>query len=1095
MSRHQAALDTRIASRRRAATLMATALALLTARASVAETADVHPVIRVGVVDFSQVPKSMASVKAILDDAAATQGGSRFGRPIDFEILSGNYYQVLSWMKTSQIDAAIVSPFIAYLLVRDGATQLFELAEPGKGERFHYATIGLRRKAAGKWREGTSAEAVAMFERLLCGLLDTPAPSDDDLPADLPDADADYGGKPHCDSISGKADVAPINPAVVELNAVSHLSTSGLIAPMMFVKRWFAHQRRRVENPKVFLHRLGQVIRFRFSHNLPENDLDTEADKAFLLSFDYAATKDASYPADDPTMIPNDSFVVTRQGMDRLFLGAPNNAERRWVPSISLSEPNKGGYDKVLELSALQTKFQSQIETLFDVGSTDVDPVIPRPDVDGLRSLFHGWYEMEDFAFTIPETLDFLRKDQIVADKQKLALVLPGGGVKATYQAVLLDTLYKRRDLVNESATPLQRDRRSLVVNTVIGTSGGALMGLFTSLLDEATTASGTALTNHWLTTNASTKGRPATIARIVASNSKVFPWISVPRYVSLWFILLIVAFVFFLGNKAGAREPIQGTPFVGHLPSLGLCVLVIGTPVLVGYAITHAGTHVPQGQQGACHPELQEYLPLVEGWLYTVLLVAAHHLWTCGKRVPRGARSWAALGAFVLGAGVSLGALALERRTSPFTLPVLGWRVWLPSVLIAFGALISVGGLIVAGWRGKCGYQLEAERDYFAGLAMIAVTMVGALGLIGVGVSLGWYTYLELTGSYWLALLGSGLGAALVALAVRNVSRRSKDAPGASRLTRMAFTGFEYLNRSQRFMLRLDSSPIWTLTFVTLGGLILWLGFVTPALYANTKAEAFFESEVKDVVKQATPGDSFDLKTTLIVTTTNLKRMDDQQVLLPPDFYFCFGLSCPSKPSLGFYTSPTPTVNRQKIVDAVFASGSPFPIFPGHFVSSQAMTLIDGGFAHNTPVEAARKVDARQILIVNSSSSEMDPRYLRRESRSRRDRRASELVHNLKRLPGFLFDRSQEMDRKASSAFTVVAITPADDGDDAPFLGDFRPVTIRRMFTNAHRDLSGGRVGSIVSVGLPPAPLARLTAPPAYTAPDRVPPVRRIAP
>jgi predicted acylesterase/phospholipase RssA/ABC-type phosphate/phosphonate transport system substrate-binding protein len=60
-------------------------------------------------------------------------------------------------------------------------------------------------------------------------------------------------------------------------------------------------------------------------------------------------------------------------------------------------------------------------------------------------------------------------------------------------------------------------------------------------------------------------------------------------------------------------------------------------------------------------------------------------------------------------------------------------------------------------------------------------------------------------------------------------------------------------------------------------------------------------------------------------------------------------------------------------ILDYVIASGTIFPFFPPHSVAgmetfSKGLSLVDGGFAHNTPVEAAERWDATHIIVIEAS-------------------------------------------------------------------------------------------------------------------------------
>ena len=86
------------------------------------------------------------------------------------------------------------------------------------------------------------------------------------------------------------------------------------------------------------------------------------------------------------------------------------------------------------------------------------------------------------YAFTIHESLRLLAQQQRSSDQSDLALVLPGGGVKAAYQSKIVDHLYKGNLLRNAD---LGEKNGTLLVNSVLGTSGGALLGYFVAQLGE----------------------------------------------------------------------------------------------------------------------------------------------------------------------------------------------------------------------------------------------------------------------------------------------------------------------------------------------------------------------------------------------------------------------------------------------------------------------------------------------------------------------------------------------------------------------------------------------------------------------------------
>src|SRR6185436_9007246 len=107
---------------------------------------------------------------------------------------------------------------------------------------------------------------------------------------------------------------------------------------------------------------------------------------------------------------------------------------------------------------------------------------------------------------------------------REIALVLPGGGVKAAYQTRIVDELYSHRYLTN-AAVASSNDPSTLAVRNVIGTSGGALLGYFVSQLRQ----------------------EPAELFDILwrvngryLASTDVFGWTDLLRYVSIVFSFLI---------------------------------------------------------------------------------------------------------------------------------------------------------------------------------------------------------------------------------------------------------------------------------------------------------------------------------------------------------------------------------------------------------------------------------------------------------------------------------------------------------------------------------------------------------------------------
>jgi predicted acylesterase/phospholipase RssA len=147
-----------------------------------------------------------------------------------------------------------------------------------------------------------------------------------------------------------------------------------------------------------------------------------------------------------------------------------------------------------------------------------------------------------------------------------------------------------------------------------------------------------------------------------------------------------------------------------------------------------------------------------------------------------------------------------------------------------------------------------------------------------------------------------------------------------------------------------------------------------------------------------------------------------------------------------------------------VFASGSPFPAFPPRRVpgpNGDLEPLVDGGYSNLVPIEAAANLDAVQALVVHSSNPlppPAEPGVLANL--------AGPLVHNVPRLFGFLYQRSQQLDRRSRSLLFVVSLAPPYRAD-WPLLTDFRRATVARMVEAADEAFEE-RIGLVESWGPP---------------------------
>jgi predicted acylesterase/phospholipase RssA/ABC-type phosphate/phosphonate transport system substrate-binding protein len=98
----------------------------------------------------------------------------------------------------------------------------------------------------------------------------------------------------------------------------------------------------------------------------------------------------------------------------------------------------------------------------------------------------------------------------------------------------------------------------------------------------------------------------------------------------------------------------------------------------------------------------------------------------------------------------------------------------------------------------------------------------------------------------------------------------------------------------------------------------------------------------------------------------------------MPGDLYFYAPAALPESPApadrrflrLGEEATP-----ERDLLDVVVGSASIFPLFPGRALRPDAnYALVDGGFAHNIPVEAAVRWNASQVLVIEASPEDSGP-------------------------------------------------------------------------------------------------------------------------
>ncbi len=429
-------------------------------------------------------------------------------------------------------------------------------------------------------------------------------------------------------------------------------------------------------------------------------------------------------------------------------------------------------------------------------------------------------------------------------------------------------------------------------------------------------------------------------------------------------------------------------------------------------------------------------------------------------------------------------------------------------TLLLCIGlAFLLIGGIA---WVYASGsrYQLRMPRNFLAAFFLVLAHAV-AVSLVMFGVILAlpdWLSPLELTREYWLWLLVTstvfGLGLILL-----GVFRRH-----SGKAIRTLRRGLVYLcshHPNGDFITR----RFLRMAVLSVFSLVWWNAIIAPALYGNGMARSYlegamvrFNDESKKGVKVAAlsgiapsqdeSGFRFSPTSRFIAPANILEKDGTRYFLFVPRGEHC--PSIPRRPASGAQwllhrmdgktggpCKPIPEDRKKHLKSVVFASGSPFPIFPAHRVPSLSVeeakagttvvepdspALVDGGYSNNIPVDAARTVSAEQVLIVESSNP-LGPEKAAAIGGGRMPKLSGKLVENLGRLPGFLFERSQQVDRLSRQDLFVVSLSPSREWKNWPPLFDFRDTTVERMEELADVDLEL-RSGMVQSWGRPSFPL-----------------------
>jgi predicted acylesterase/phospholipase RssA len=687
-----------------------------------------------------------------------------------------------------------------------------------------------------------------------------------------------------------------------------------------------------------------------------------------------------------------------------------------------------------------------------------------------------GSRQHRHFRFTVPELFAIMRDaDTARPGDDPFGLVLTGGGVKAAYQTSIVQRLYEQPFLVNEA--PGGNAAPGVIrVDHVIGTSGGALLGIFVSAIGDKVPDLTASL---WRTRDG---------ARYIASYD-VFPFLDMPRYLSAVLSLMIFGLVCaaFYGVVTFATKRSYRITTVRAFrnvfapstlpPDLvyeeGSVNLI--RPGAVWVALLFVTPWIIKFVTGQ---DVLEHVPAIAGIFYMGFAIVA--IYSDNRVIHKQPFKWQktplspidALG--LLLAVVMIFLPLLMERIAPFE-----WT----AIDLVLGE-IDVDVLITC--IGFVGLFLLLHRCITRGGGLLLVParlILQSFFILVLFVALpqavlfatGKPTY-ELSLDFWWYLsVFSALAAVLVLAVAHWPNRQAQSNPVRATLDfliapfpRLTYT--QKLRRFGRIVL------FFAMSFV------YWNFVMAPALYGNERAEDYLAATYAKFVCADAGDDSCDApsddalswapRTKFVMSATSLEQQEERYFLFHPQR---FGARCVEslrevdQGALWELASidrrwriPHCNLNDAELLEVAFSSGSPFPVFPSKAVTiHKDSRLVDGGFAHNMPIEASVKLGARRTLVVSSS-----PLHQHDAASDNGDIwTRGFLFHNLGRLFPYLFSRSQVEDALSAQESLVATIAPLDRGADWPLLTDFHPAKIEYLIRAADADFDA-RIGVIESWG-----------------------------
>lgn len=189
-----------------------------------------------------------------------------------------------------------------------------------------------------------------------------------------------------------------------------------------------------------------------------------------------------------------------------------------------------------------------------------------------------------------------------------------------------------------------------------------------------------------------------------------------------------------------------------------------------------------------------------------------------------------------------------------------------------------------------------------------------------------------------------------------------------------------------------------------------------------------------------------------LVITASCLERSSEDS---PSDLYFYAPASSLSPPTDYGERAVALAERPEILLDVVLGSGSIFPVFPARTLRDfpqrgESVELVDGGFAHNSPIEAAVRWGATHIILV-----EADPRQ-RGERRNFLQNAAGAFNH--------LYYQAQLVDARSRQQERVVVFSLRPEPPHLCLL-DFADNLIDEAIDKGYREARGEALGEAAGI------------------------------